>query len=441
MKKILFALAGFLMSANLASAQPDEGAKLAKGAGKALTSYNMDPAGNTAKLEEAKQKIEEALKLPDAQAIASAWITKGDIYNTLLNRDLAKRMIDPKAPLTGDNDALAAFEAYKKGYEISTKKYEKSDAIKGINEVYGHLINIGVSKYEAKEYDKSFHSFQATLQAHDLLKENKMKSFLDEPGKYDEQMYSTALIATLAGRNADAIKYFEILYKKGSDNPSVYDGLYNAKVASGDEAGANEVLTEGRKKFPDDSALLFSEINSYLKSGRLAELTGRLEQAIRQEPNNVGLYVTLGNVYDNLYQAMQKEKNDAKAKEYFELAKAQYATALEKDPKNADANYSLGALYYNQAAVRTQEMNALPDDFSSAGLKKMQTMRDEVMSLFDQALPYFQKAESLNPNDLSTLIALNEIYARKEDELSSEFKKRLEVVKAGGKNPASHFKM
>ncbi len=86
-------------------------------------------------------------------------------------------------------------------------------------------------------------------------------------------------------------------------------------------------------------------------------------------------------------------------------------------------------------------MNALPEDFSSAGLKKLKVLRDEVMALFDQSLPFFQKAEGINPNDINTLIALNEIYARKEEEtLSAEFKKRLELVKGGGKNAASYFK-
>lgn len=186
---------------------------------------------------------------------------------------------------------------------------------------------------------------------------------------------------------------------------------------------------------------MFAEINSYLKKGKLDELTDRLKQAIKQEPGNVGLYVTLGNVYDNLYQTMSKEKNDAKATEYFNEAKNYYEQATAKDPSNVDAVYSVGALYYNKAAIRTQEMNALPEDFSSAGLKKLKTLRDEVMLLFDQSLPYFQKAEGINPNDANTLIALNEIYARKEEEvLSAEFKKRLEVVKGGGKNPAAYFK-
>lgn len=438
MKKVLFTFLGFLLVFGLAQAQED-GLKLAKGAGKALTAYNIDPQGNSGKLTEAKDKIEQALKTPEAQALGSAWQTKGDIYNTMLQKDMARRMLDPKAPLTGDNDALAAFDAYKKAYELGVKKYEKSDAVKGIEEVHPHLINIGVSKYEQKEYEKAYQSFRASIEGHDILKENAKKSVLDE--QLDDQLYFTGLIASLADRCKDAIVFYERLYKKGTNNAAVYEGLYNCKMQGGDEAGATAVLEEGRKKFPDDAALLFAEINAYLKAGKLSELTSRLEQAIKQEPDNVGLYVTLGNVYDNLYQASLKDKKDADAAKYFDLAKNQYTSAIQRNPNHLDANYSLGALYYNKAAVRTQEMNALPEDYSSAGLKKMESMKNEVMSLFDQALPFFQKSETIEPNDMNTLIALNEIYARKDDEvLSPEFKKRLDTVKNGGKNAGSYFK-
>lgn len=440
MKKMLFALSGLLFITLAAQAQED-GAKLAKQAGKALTSYNIDQASNAAKLDEAKQKIDQALQMPDAQALASAWITKGDIYNTILQRDMARRMIDPKAKLTGDNDALAAFDGYKRGYETPTaKKYEKSDAVKGIIEVQPSLVNIAVGKYEAGEYAKAFLSFEGSLQAHEILTANSQKSVLDVQEERENIVYITGLSAQQAKLHNEALKYYNQLYEKGSAKASVYEGLYAVKSEMNDEAGAEKILAEGRAKHPDDTGLLFSEINSYLKKGKLNELTDRLKQAIAKEPNNVGLYVTLGNVYDNLYTTMSKEKNEAKAAEYLEEAKKYYTQATEKDPKNVDAFYALGALYYNKAAARTQELNAMPDDFSSAGLKKLQVMKDEVMGLFDQALPYFQKAESLDPNDTNTLIALSEIYARKEDELSLEFKKRLDVVKEGGKNATSHFK-
>ena len=440
MKKVIFSLSGLFLVAHLALAQ-DDGGKLAKQAGKALTSYNINPTENADKLEEAKQKIDQAMQTAEAQGMSSAWLTRGDIYNTILQRDMAKRTIDPNAQLSGDNDALVAFEGFKNAYENpAVKKYEKSDAVKGILEVQGHLINIGVAKYESGEYEKAFKSFEASLQAHDILLANTQKSVLETNEQYENQLYVTGLAAQLSKRYQDALKYYNMLYSKGTAKAGVYEGIYAVKLETGDEAGAQKILTEGRAKYPDDSGLLFAEINVYLKNGKLNELTDRLKQAIAKEPENINLYVTLGNVYDNLYQMASKDKEEQKANEYFEEAKKYYTQATEKDPKNVDAVYSLGALYYNKAAVRTQEMNALPDDFSSAGLKKLKAMKDEVMSLFELALPHFQKAESLDPNDMNTLIALNEIYARKEDELSIEFKKRLDTVKEGGKNATSHFK-
>lgn len=438
MKKVLFALLGFLLITVAAQAQED-GPKLAKQAGKALITYNQDPMGNKAKLAEAIQKIDQAMQSPEVQSDAGAWLTRGDIYNRRLDSDIAAQVLNPQAPFTGDNDALQAFEAYKKAYEMPTaKKYEKADALKGIQNVQGSLINIGGAKYADKQYDKAYLSYEASLKAHFIIAEGKGKSVLEEPTILNDQKYFTAMIASMAKRCADAVPYFEELVKL--DSAKAFEPLYNCKMEMGDEAGAEKILAEGRQKFPEDSGLLFAEINSYLKKGKLDVLTDRLKQAIKQEPNNIALYVTLGNVYDNLYQAMIKDKNDAKATEYFNEAKSYYEQASSKDPQNVDAIYSLGALYYNKAAVRTQEINSMPDDFSSAGLKKMKALRDEVMGLFDQALPFFQKAETINPNDVNTLIALNEIYARKEDELSLEFKKRLEVVKGGGKNTTSYFK-
>ncbi len=437
MKKFLFALVGFMFVAGIAQAQ-DDGAKLAKSAGKALTSYNIDRANNGNKLTEAKQKIDDALKTPEAQALASAWIAKGDIYTTIIDNDMAKRVVKADAPLSGDNDALEAFNAYMKGFELTEKKYEKTDALKGIVGLQAHLINVGVAKYEAKEYEKAFASSVAALKSHEILTANKEKSLFTDQ-QIEDQRYFTGLSAMLAGKNAEAVPYFESALKKGDAKGEVYEALYSIKLALNDTTGAKAILTEGRTKYPDNTGLLFAEINTYMKEGKLDELTSRLKKAIEMEPNNVSLYINLGNVYDNLQTAQIQAKNDAKAAEYFEQAKSYYMQATQKDPKSTDAHYMLGALYYNRAAALNQEMSAL--DNSAAALKKYKTLNDQMLAFFEQALPHFQKAESLDANDLNTLIALNEIYARKEDDLATEFKSRLENVKAGKKNEASHFKM
>lgn len=440
MKKTLSFFAVLLISTTCIFAQED-GAKLAKSASKALTSYFIDPQGNSAKLDEAKMKIDQAIQTPDGQALASAWITRGNVYNALTQNDMKLRLINPKAAMPSENLALIAYEAFQKGYDLAQKKYEKGDAIKGILEgLQQNLTNSGVMKYDAGDYDGAFKSFSGVLKSHELLTANKEKSILDDKAQYENMVYTTAICAVNSKKNADALPLFESLYKQGTTLPAVYDGLYRCKLESGDAAGAEKILAEGRQKFPDDTGLLFSEINAYLAAGKLDQLVGRLEKAIEKEPENVGLYLTLGNVYDNLYQKALENKDEAATTKNFDMAKKYYGIGSEKDPKNVDAVYSIGALYYNKAAAKTKELIALPEDYSAAGIKKYDTMKAEIMGIFDTALPYFQKCESMNPDDVNTLVALKEIYTRKEDDLALEFKKRLDTVQAGGKNSTSHFK-
>ena len=88
----------------------------------------------------------------------------------------------------------------------------------------------------------------------------------------------------------------------------------------------------------------------------------------------------------------------------------------------------------------TQELNKLADDYSQEGIKKYEALKEKIFSEFDEALPYFQECEKLDPNDINTLIALKEIYARKDNlEMSNVFKERLDTVQAGGKVEDSYF--
>jgi hypothetical protein len=446
MKKVLFALLGGLFFSIGAQAQED-GVKLAKSAGKALTAYNQDPSGNSAKLAEAITKIDQALNTAEAQALASAWLTKGDAYSTRYLNEMSLKQINPNAKLSGENDALEAYRAFKKAYDMpQAKKYEKTEALTGLSSMQSHLINLGVIKYNEKDYDGAFHSFEASLEAHEVLVANKKKSALDDPKDYTEQVFFTGFIASLAKRCPDAVKYYEQLYAKGTDNVAVYEGLYVCKTEMGDEAAALKFLSEGRKKFPNESSLLFAEINYYLSKGRLDELTGRLEEAISKEPDNVSLYRTLGDVYNNLFTTLledstqTKEQKAPKLKELADKAKANFLTAVNKEPNNADVNYSLGALLYNETNLIAQEMNATSYS-TAAGQKRYAELKKEMLAGVEEALKYFQKAESLEPNDPNTLAALVQAYGRKEDdELYMVFKKRLDMLKKGEKHSAPYFK-
>lgn len=447
MKKLIIGLLSIILITGTSQAQDakalQKAAKKALGkATRALGAYNLDPTNNKAKLSEAKDAVDSALENTEGAKISKAWQTKGEIYNEIATQIVAVKQLGvgsldelPKV----ENPGLEAFKAFQKAVEFSQKNYEVKEAVKGMTVAQSNLSNLGVFKYDDKDFSGSFESFRAVLKAHDLIKENGGTSSLDaEEDGYNNQMYITGLSALNADRTDEAKEFFEKLYEMNYDKPAIYEALY--KIKGGTEtADAYKYLETGREKYPDDVSLLFADINHHLKTNQLDVLIEKLNTAIEKEPENVSLYSTLGNVYDNLYQKELEAKNEEKAQEFFDKALSNYSSALDKKPDFFDAIYSIGALYYNKAAAMTAELNGF-SDFSKKGQEKYDAMQKSVEEQFDSALPYFKRAEKMNPSDLNTLIALKEIFARKNDfDTSNEFKDRFERAKAGEVIESSYF--
>ncbi|MEZ5038382.1 MAG: hypothetical protein R2828_00755 [Saprospiraceae bacterium] len=166
----------------------------------------------------------------------------------------------------------------------------------------------------------------------------------------------------------------------------------------------------------------------------------KLETLIENTPENLSLFVNLGNAYNSMFKQAAKEKDQAKADEYFGKALAAYQQALVRDPKYFDAIYCTGTLYYNKVLALIDELRELGSICSKDALKKYGEVRQKALVQLDQALPFFQQAESLDPNDILTLNLLAEIFARKDDITTSAlFKDRLQKVHAGGKNEVAYF--
>lgn len=442
MKKLIFGLSLMVLISGALNAQ-DDAEKALKTAGKAMGAYNLDPAQNKSKLQEAVTAIDVASAGAETGKLIKTWQTRGEIYNEIATQIVTIRQLGlgkledlPKV----QQPALEASIAYQKALGLAEKKYEKKDALKGLQVAQSNLYNLGIYAYEDKNFELAFSDFQEVLKVHDILKANEEVSSLNTPEALNDQMYITGLAGLNANKVGEAKSYFEKLYAGNYDKPAIYEALYKIKAEENIEE-AYKYLETGRKKYPDDISLLFAEINHYLRLNKLDELIEELKMAIEKEPNNISLYSTLGNVFDNLYQREYASGNKAKADEYFNSAFDYYNQALGKDPNFLDAIYSIGALYYNKGATMSKDLNALANDLSKEGQKKYDAMHKEIEVQFDKALPYFQKAEALNPNDVNTLIALKEIYARKDDfEKSNEFKKRFEVVNGGGKNESAYFK-
>lgn len=427
MKKLLIAFMSLFLIVGTMSAQ-DSPKKMLKNASKNLGKYNQNPIENKAKLDEALDLVKMAFETDEAKANPEAWNTKGKIYNELANSETKNTLLDPTYKVMHPEAASIAYQAFSKGMELGTKKSHSKDAIQGLEETIGHLINSAIATYNMKDYKSAFKGYKNALDLHEVLTANGGKSPIADDAQRQEYKFYGAVAGYYGDMKPEATPLLMELANDGYDHALVYEALFNIKSETSAEEGL-KYLELGRTKYPDDTGLLFAEINHYLKSGQLEILTDKLKIAIEKEPNNTTVYNTLGNVYDQLYQTEDKAGNTAKATEYFDLAYDYYSQALAIDEKNFDATYSIGALYYNKAASYTDKINDLSNDFSAAGTKKYDSMKLEMDGQFAKAKPYFISAEQLDPKDGNALIALKEIYARSNEfDKVAEYKAKIEAL-------------
>ena len=422
MKSYLFALISLFLVSEVSYAQ--DAKKSLKTAQKDLAKYYQDQRGNADKLTSSLDLVTKAFEDPTIQADPESWVVKAEIYNTIADSEIKQKVFNPTYAVKKPDAAAIAFEAIQKAVELSPKKMK--NAYSALSETEGHLNNMGISAFQAEDYKTAYTQFKYGLMSYEMLKANGQKSRLDEDTVRSEHKYFTAVSGFYGQVGEELIPLLIDIQKEGTDKPFIYEALFTL-LSEKDESNALKYISEGRKKFPEDSGLLFAEINYYLKKNKLDELIDKLKLAIAAEPTNVSVYVTLGNVFDQLILKEKEAGNMPKSMEYFNEAKNYYGQALKLDDKNFDATYSIGALYYNQAAALTEKINALSNDYSSEGTKKYNLAKKEMEDLFLLALPYFEKAETLNGSDVNTLIALKEIYARQgKFDKSNEYKAKIE---------------
>lgn len=415
---------------------------------------NLQSENSNSKLLEAVAFIETAGQSGELNGNIRFWLTRGDIYAKVANRTYKMYLssaTEIENLLKVENPAIIALQSYIKVLELDTNGSQFRNKNKHIQLVQDRLYFYGSYHYEKEEYAKAYENFKGVLTAHQLLTSYGMESSLNDSNAYQDLLFITGLAALNANDTGSARPLFEELHQAGYTKPVIYEALYKIGASEADEmtneANRTEKLTQayayleiGRKKYPDDTSLLFAEINHFIRTDQPEILIFNLEKAIKLEQDNLILYSTLGNVYDSLHQKEMKAENEEKAEEYFNKALHNYNIALAKDPKFIDAIHGIGSLHYNRAAIWTQRLISIEEDFSAEGQNKYVYVEAQIEKEFDKALPFFIKLEQKSPSDPNVLTALKEIFFRKNDiEKANEFNNRVQIVLNGG-SLESYFK-
>lgn len=434
MKKILFAFAACLLSFGIVSAQSAE----LKAAAKAYDAFVLNQ--DNEKLATAVENINVVMagEITDP----TAYMEAGDIYGAVMNQITvikSTQLGDLASIPNVEQPAVKAANAYLMAFEKFEKKGKKRSAVNKLAALQGNLENAAIFAIQESDFANAYDNFSKSIEVHDFLKAQGKESYLDGENRLTEDKYYAGYSALKIENYEAAEALYQELIDANYEEANLYDGMYRIYMNKGDKAQALAFLEQGRAAYPDDTQLLFTEINYYLGEKKLDVLIGKLEAAIEKEPDNPSLYATLGSVNENLFEAARDAGEEEKAQKYFDDAKSYYEQALEKKPDFASAIYSIGALYFNRGAAMTQQQQKLSEDLSREGQKKYEALGVSIQEEFNAALPYFKRAEQLDPNDTNILIALKEIFARQNEfELSNEFKARYETV-AGGGTVESYF--
>lgn len=433
MRRIIFCFIAGLLTINMYAQTPQQLLDAAKKATKGDVKKENIAA--------AQKAVDDALAASENQAGFEAHLAKAKLALSMAKLDENERALaqikQSQFKSTYPKSGMEAVQAVLAALKNTQDPKAIKEIAKVANGIAPYLNNYASELSEGKDYVGSFQTFKSALDLHDGLKAAGQKGTIEKAEDYNKQLYWAGLLSSYSGKEAESVGIYQKMMENKVDSPFVYSALFRTKYDA-DPKAAMSILETGRKKYPDESSLLFLEINHYLKIGQLDVLIDKLKQGIEKEPDNLSLYFTMGNVYDNL---AQKETDAAKSDGYATEALGWYKKTLEKDPTNADAVYSIGAYYYNRAAKISTEIKKIENDMSKEGQKKYDKLTKDMITEFDLALPYFQKSEALDANNQNALIALKEIYARKNDmTMTKEFKTRLENVTSGGKNEKSYFK-
>ena len=341
---------------------------------------------------EARNLIKQAIENPETKDDPKTWYTAGLIEERAFTGENQKSLKGEPQDLPNMYAALLAMhEYYQKTYEIDHQPNDKGKVRpkfeKKISKAYEdnllYYINAGGYYMEQKDFKNALKAFQAfrEIKRSPLFEGEKIA----QPDSNSMMVDFFAIItAYQAGDKQLAIKYGEELKGNGYRQNEVYQILAQTYIEEGDTANYITTMQEGLKLFPKEPYYSVNLINTYIVQNKYDEARTFLAQAIELNPENPQLYDVMGKLYE--------ESNEEEAIKWF-------SKALEVDPNYVESLCNIGRIYYNKAVEVS--------DKEEGGMAAAQKKRT---ALLNTALPYLQKAYSINP-DASYYLLGNIYYA------------------------------
>ncbi|MEH6308402.1 tetratricopeptide repeat protein [Olivibacter sp. CPCC 100613] len=333
-------------------------------------------------LGEAKEAIDKAAAHEKTKDLPETWT-----YLTLINAEFA--MINQKSGKAAEGDASykAAGDAFEKAKGLNEGGEDKE--LKGNMERAGSLlanyeIGNGVKAFETNDFASAYTAFNNGL-------------------KYMPGDSILTLYAGIAAQNNqqydDAISRFKELIPKSSD---AYLNLSDAYLKKGDTASAVKYIDEAATKFPDSAKIINQKIVLNITTGNSEKVISDIEAQMAADPSNGELPFFLGYAYESTKQP--------------DKALEAYKKGIAAKPDDARNYGAAAAIILNQARDIYNQASSIPTNKEAEYKAKLQ----EAYTLADTAVPYLEKATTLDPKTKGYWENMRFYYQLKGDEAKTK---------------------
>ncbi len=247
--------------------------------------------------------------------------------------------------------------------------------------------NAAVSATQAKDYDKAIEYYRELQKIGYTGVEKqyvatdkatgKVESFGNDKARRDLMVKSGGYVKpdtkSSESKSATIVKNVALILKE--------QGKTDEAIAAFKDARASN---------PKDLNLILNEAQLYVDMGKMDKFGELMNEAVALDPENPTLYYNLGVVNFN-------EGRVDDAKKY-------YTKAVELKPDYADAYMNLAVVVLDKEKAIVEEMNKNLSNF-----KKYDELAAKQKEVYKEAIPFLEKADSLNRN-LQTVKTLMNLY-------------------------------
>ncbi|WP_400079126.1 tetratricopeptide repeat protein [Winogradskyella sp. R77965] len=286
--------------------------------------------------------------------------------------------------LTKANDAFT-----NKNYEVAAKGFEKVYRMSPTDTLY--LYYAATSAVSVPDYDTAL----------DYYIELNNMGYSGEKMNYYATNVETGVEEAFGDKKSRDFSVQAKLHKDPKDEMSeaktaeIVKNIALIYVSQEKNEKALGAMADARAENPDDIGLLLSEANVHLKMGNRDKFKALMEEATKKDPNNAELFYNLGVL-------AAEAGNTEESLNY-------YKKAIEINPNYVDAYNNMAVSILSGEAAIVEEMNGLGT--SSADNKKYDELKEKRTQLYNDAIPFLEKALELKNTNIDAARTLMNIYS------------------------------